>query len=449
MPSNNWGHKWQVYVGILLLFNAGAFLYYTLFSVAHGYLPTPFLYDKSDTFMDLFNPLRWAYNEGRYTEWGSVYPPLNFYILKIINFVFLGGQHGSPSVMRANSPYVIGGLYFIYLAVPAIVLQTKLWQEFLRTEKILIYFAFLLSAPTLFALERGNLILITPILLVLALSKIGITRSVCIALLINLKPYFALLLFYYIARKYWKGFINCTMLSGLIFVMTGLALDNHFYVFFTNLFNFSHGTGLHSLREVMAMPSSVSAFSYVLKNPTGAMFASSHLSSNTIAIVVNFIEAGKWSVIAISLAVLFIKSKQIRDTEIFSLLVVIICNLDIWVGGYTFILYIALIPVFIKMRAKWLYLSLLALIAMPLDIIPIISGFIGEQYSYLTSTNINIWWTLGLGSVIRPIVNLILLLFLSREFLARKARTQSPIPHGVCALPPYRPSRIPVLEFLK
>lgn len=426
MPSNNWWHKWQVYVGILLLFNASAFLYYALFSVAHGYLPTPFLYDKSDTFMDLFNPLHWAYHDGRYTEWGSVYPPLNFYILKFINFVFVGGQYSSPSVMRDNSPYVIGGLCFIYLAVPAIILQTKLWQEFQRTEKFLIYFAFLLSAPMLFTLERGNLILITPILLVLALSKIGITRSVCIALLINLKPYFALLLIYYISRKYWKGFITCTMLSGLIFVMSGLALDSHFYVFFTNLFNFSQETGLHSLREVMAMPSSVSAFSYVLKNPTGAMFASSHLSSNTIAIVANFIEAGKWSVIAISLAVLFIKSKQIRDTEIFTLLVVIICNLDIWVGGYTFILYIALIPVLIKMRAKWLYLSLVSLIAMPLDIIPIISGFIGEQYSYLTATNINIWWTFGLGSVIRPIVNLILLLLLSREFLARKSENAIP-----------------------
>ena len=137
--------------------------------------------------------------------------------------------------------------------------------------------------------------------------------------------------------------------------------------------------------------------------------------------IVYLIEAIKWSVIAIAFAALFMKSKKLRDSEMFTVLVVVICNLGIWVGGYTFILYITLIPILIKMRAKWLYISLLSLIAMPLDIIPIIGGLIGENYSYLAAENINIWWTLGLGSLIRPIANLILLLLLSREFLARKS----------------------------
>lgn len=410
-------------MGIVLLFNLAGVLYYIHFSIVNGYLPSPFLYDKSDTFMDLFNTLHWAYDDGRYTDWGSVYPPLSFFILKSINFVFAGGEYGTPALMRNNSPFVIAGFFLIYLIVPAIILNTINWQSFSRIEKFLIYFALVLSTPMLFTLERGNLILLTPILLVLALTKIGITRSACIALLINLKPYFALLLIYYIARKNWKEFIACTMLSGLIFVISGLALDSHFYVFFTNLLNFSQETGLHSLREVMALPSSISAFSYVLKNPTGAMFASGHLNSEAIAIIAHFIEAAKWIVIAISLAALLMKSTQMRDAEIFTLLVVTICNLGIWVGGYTFILYIALIPVFIKMRAKLLYIGLISLIAIPLDIIPLMGNFIGEQYSYLATAYVNVWWTLGLGSVARPILNIILLIILSSEFLARKPHT--------------------------
>ncbi|MFA5241778.1 MAG: glycosyltransferase 87 family protein [Sulfuricella sp.] len=413
---------------MILLLNAAGFFYYIYCLMVNGYLPSPFLYNKSDTFMDLFNVLYWAYNDGRYTEWGSVYPPLNFIILKLVNFVFAGGGFGDPALMRDNSPFVIAGLCLVYLAVPAIVLKTRVWEDFTRIEKFLIYCAIVLSAPMLFALERGNLILLAPILLALAFSRIGIARIFCIALLINIKPYFALLLIYYIARKDWKGFATCAVLSGLVFSVSGLALDNHFLVFFTNLFNFSKEAGLFSLRGVMAMPSSISAFSYVLKNPDGAMMASGFLNPASIAIIVYIIEAAKWGVLAISLVILFVRSRLIGDTEALSLLVVIISNLGVWVGGYTFILYIALIPIFIKMRATWLYIGLLSLMAIPLDIIPLLDGFIGAQYSYLAGAYVNVQWTLGLGSVIRPVLNILLLLILSFEFFARKPHTYEPMP---------------------
>lgn len=419
--SSNWHRRRLAYVGLILLLNTTGFLYYLYYLSENGYLPSPFVYDKSDTFMDLFNVLYWAYDDGRYTDWGSVYPPLSFIILKLVNFLFAGGGYGDPALMRDNSQLDIVGVCLVYLAIPAILLKTKLWQDFPKIEKFLIYFAIVLSTPMLFTLERGNLIVIAPILLALALSRIGIARSICIAFLINIKPYFALLMIYYIARQNWKGFVACSVLSGLIFTISGLVLDNHFLVFFENLFDFSQEDGLFSLREVMALPSSISAFSYVLKNPDGAMFASGFLSSESIAIAVYLIETAKWGVLAISLALIFVRSRFMRDTEVFSLLAVVISNLGIWVGGYTFILYIALIPVFIKMRARWLYIGLLSLMAIPLDIIPLTDDFVGEQYSYLADAYVDIQWTWGLGSVIRPIANLILLLLLSCEFLARKS----------------------------
>ncbi len=407
-------------IGMILLPIAAGFLYYIYYLMKNGYLPSPFVYDKSDTFMDLFNVLYWAYDNGRYTDWGSVYPPLSFFILRLVNFVFAGGGYGDPAIMRDNSPFVIAGFCLIYLAVPAMILKTKLWRDFLIAEKLLIYIAIILSAPMLFTLERGNMVLLCPILLTLALSRIGFVRCFCIALLINIKPYFALLMIYYMARKNWKGLATCSALSGLVFVISGLALDTHFFVFLTNLFDFSQVEGVFSLREVLALPSSISAFSYVLKNPDGAMFASDFLNSERIAIIVYIIEATKWAVLAVSLAALFTRSALMRDAEVFSLLVVVITNLGIWVGGYTYILYIALIPVFIKMRARWLYIGLLSVLAMPLDIIPLVDNFIGVQYSYLADAYVNIQWTLGLGSVVRPVVNLTLLLLLSCEFLARK-----------------------------
>ncbi len=413
------------YILITLLVNLAAIFYYYYFFTKNSYLPSPFLADKSDTFMDFYNPMYWAYESGRYTEWGSVYPPLNFLILKIISFFFDGSRYGDPSLIRENSSFVTFGFGLTYLLGLALVLKTKIWKDFTVNEKSLIYFSMIFSTPLLFALERGNLILLVPLLLATALSEIAFLRALSIALLINFKPYFALLLFYYIFRKNLKGFLSCMIIAGFIFILSGLELDKNFLDFFVNLFSFSKDDALFSLRDLMAMPSSVSAFSYALNNQDGAAFVAEFLGSMMFTLIANVIEVAKWSVLTFSLAILAVRSRLVSDAEILSILVVVICNLGIWVGGYTFVLYITLIPIFIKMRKKHLYIAFLTLIEMPLDLVPLFSAFIGEQYSYLSDANVNVHWVLGLGSVVRPILNLVLLLSLSHEIFKRKPKSIS------------------------
>jgi hypothetical protein len=138
------------------------------------------------------------------------------------------------------------------------------------------------------------------------------------------------------------------------------------------------------------------------------------------SIIAYIIETTKWVVIAISMASLFIRSKVMRDSEIFTLLIIAITNLGVWVGGYSFIFYIVLIPVLIKLRENWLYIGLLSIIAMPLDFIPIMTSYIGQQDTYLSHSYVDVQWSLGLGNVIRPVANLALLLMLSCEFITRK-----------------------------
>ncbi len=418
--SNHWWRQWQAHLTVVLVANVLAFLYYIHFSMLNGYLPSPFFYDKSDTFMDLFNALHWAYDDRRYTDWSSVYPPLNFIFLRFLDFVFAGAGYGAPEFMREQSSSLIGGLCLMYLTIPALVLKTNLWLGFSKIEKILLYFAIILSPPMLFALERGNMILLAPILLAIALSNTGVRRGASIAILINLKAYLALLLIYYVARRNWKDLAICVVMSGSIFLISGFILDKHFFLFFPNLLNFSHGDGMFSLREMMAMPSSISAFSYVLKSPAAVALASEQVNPTVIPIVVSIIEISKWVSLAIPLVVLFIKAPVMRDAEIFALLVVLISNMGVWVGGYTLIFYIVLIPVFISLHGRWLSIGILILLALPFDLVPLMQESIGIQYSYFSDSYTSVNWTLGLGSVIRPIVNLLLLWLLSCEFIARK-----------------------------
>jgi hypothetical protein len=401
------------YVGLILGINFVGIYYFVNFYFDSGYLPAPFIFDKSNTFMDLFNVLYWAYDDGRYTNWASVYPPLNFIILRIFNFICSGTGFGDPELMRDSSQVLIFWMFVFYLVMPIIVMRLKYWRDITYTERVLLYFAIVISSPMLFALERANLILFAPIFLALVISEAGVSRAASAAILINIKPYFALITIYYVAKRDWKGFIICALLSGLLFLITGLALDDAYLNFFTNLFNFYQEASLFSLREVMAFPSSISAFSYILKHPDGVNFVSEFISVKVISYIALMIELAKFLVLITSLVVLFMRSKIVSAAEIFSLIVVMISNLGIWVGGYTIILYITLIPVFAKMRNKWLCIGLAALMAMPLDVISIYGDFLGIQYVYLTAEYVDIHWTLGLGSVIRPLANLMLLLLLS------------------------------------
>jgi len=389
------------------------FFYCLWFLTRHGYLPV-FPQFTFAALMDFFDPLYWSENDGRYTEWKSVYPPLNFLFLKSVKLILLGDSNFSNSfALRASAFPAALFFLFSYLIVPALVLKTKLWNCFNATEKILLYFTIILSMPMLFALQRGNLIIFTLIFIALALGKSGLVRAICIAVLINLKPYFALLLVYYLVRHNWKEFWRCTLATGMLFVGTGLLLDHNFFLLFSNMFDWSQNTEVFSLKEVMAMPSSISAFSYVLNSEAIQRTKYSHYFN--LHAIANLIAVIKWFAIAWILVVLYKKQKLLGDTHIIAILLVVISNYSIRVGGYTLIFYITLLPVFLTMRFRNVYCVILILLSAPLDFIPLAKETLGEQYSYLTNAMVEVHWTLGVGSVLRPILNFVLMATLLYE----------------------------------
>lgn len=400
-----------------------AILYYINFFLANGYLPSPFFYDKSDTFMDFFNPMHWAHEDERYTHWGSVYPPLNFILLKVMNLLFNAGRHTSAELARNISTPLLVGIFLLYVTMPAVVMMSSDWRCFKISQRAVVYFSAILSTPFLFAFERGNLIILAVPLLGFMLSSSLTTRVVLIAFLINIKAYFALLLIHYLIRRDWAKFFQCILFTGLIFILSGLALDSNFYLFFRNIFYLSQHESIFSLREVMSMPSSISAYCYVLKNHSVFALISTHMNISTtmVSYLISSLDTLKWMSLSASLAVITMKSHLIRDAEILALLVIIVSNLGILVGGYTMVFYIALIPVFLKMNSRPILLGLVALIYAPVDLVPLMKESIGIQYSYLSDSYVHVDWTLGLGAFIRPILNLILLLTVSFEFFRRSS----------------------------
>ena len=85
---------------ITLAINVSAFFYYVFYVLHFGYLPSPFIFDKSNTLMDLFNPMIYAIHDDAYTIYQSVYPPLNFIFLKIFHSLFNGSESSNATALR-------------------------------------------------------------------------------------------------------------------------------------------------------------------------------------------------------------------------------------------------------------------------------------------------------------------------------------------------------------
>ena len=423
-------HSWikkeknLIIISLIFFLNLLGFLFYFQHLLSKGFLPSPFLYNKADTFMDFYNTLFWSHSNEKYTEWKSVYPPLNFLILRFVDFIFGGETLNSPFSLRENSPYLVLSVIIFYLASNMLILNTKYWKDFNNIEKILIYLALILSTPVLFSFERANLILICPAIFFLVLISSGIKRSLFLAVLINIKPYFFIINIYYFFKKDWKGLLNSVLLSGLIYFLTSIVMGGELFEFFKNIFDFSQKESIFSLREVMSMPSSISAFSFVLNNESGAVFASRFIDFQYIEFLIQAINTFEWMILLFSFIVIWRNIDKITDLELFTIIVLMISNMNIFTGGYIYIMYFFFVPIFLNMYAKNFYITCLFLIAIPLDFISLINENIGIQLVYLTNVNIDVHWTLGLGSVIRPVVNILLLIGMSCEILIRSKRKE-------------------------
>jgi hypothetical protein len=98
-----------------------------------------------------------------------------------------------------------------------------------------------------------------------------------------------------------------------------------------------------------------------------------------------------------------------------------ITNLGVWIGGYSFILYVCLVPILCRLKYRNIYLVCVFLIFMPVDVITLYSDDLGNRYAYLSDTVVPLVWQLSLGAFLRPVVNFGLLLIISIEILKNYA----------------------------
>lgn len=190
--------------------------------LADGRLPQPFVFDARDTFMDWFNTAWWAHHPGAFDVWRTVYPPVSFLFLQL--FGLAGCYAGDPLTARDCDALGIAAIFACY-AVTAGLATLAFWRHDPATAPYR-SLAFAFGLPLLFALERGNLILLCLPFFILAyggLTRSPVVRAVAAAMTVNLKPYLIVPALAWALDRRWRT-IQLALLAALLIYLVSYVL---------------------------------------------------------------------------------------------------------------------------------------------------------------------------------------------------------------------------------
>lgn len=222
-------HSWSAgcWIEALLATSVVAGLAWAMvFLALNGFLPHPFFYEPSDTFMDWYNSAYWAYDKGRYDSWGSVYPPLSFAVLRM--FSVSSCYQGAEGITSRDCDWLgIVVVHFVFILNIVLIALTflKIDPKTALQRSI----ALSIGLPMLFALERGNLLLLTFTCILLGygpLLKSARHRWLAVALAINFKFYLIASLFPQLLKRRWRWFEGAAITTLFVYVVSYIVVGN-------------------------------------------------------------------------------------------------------------------------------------------------------------------------------------------------------------------------------
>jgi hypothetical protein len=220
------GNRVEPVLGLFIL----ASLIYPLWHLfTYAYLPQPFFYSPDDLWADWFNTAYFAYDPGTYDAWRTIYPPLSFVFLRMFTLGYCytptNGTDASPGLpARTCDWWGLFSLHAFFLI--AIALAAYSFYKWDRKTAPWRTIAVGLGFPFLDGLERGNLVIVSFICLMLAFGPIlksARMRALAIGLAINFKVYLIASLMPLLLRRRWR-FVEWGVLSTVLVFLVSFAL---------------------------------------------------------------------------------------------------------------------------------------------------------------------------------------------------------------------------------
>jgi hypothetical protein len=184
------------------------------------YLPQPFFFNPGDTYMDWFNTSYWAHTDAAYDTWATIYPPISFVFLKIFS-IDACYENAEPSFARECDWLGMATLHGFWIV--NIILVS--WAYIKHDKSTALYRSIAVGAglPMLYALDRGQLVVVTFAFVVLGFGNIlhsARLRWLSIAVAINFKPYLIGAIFPFILKRQWTRFEGSAIAVVLVYGIT-------------------------------------------------------------------------------------------------------------------------------------------------------------------------------------------------------------------------------------
>ncbi|MFS0735452.1 hypothetical protein ABC347_00215 [Sphingomonas sp. 1P06PA] len=369
---------------------------------AYGQLPQPFFYEPSDTFMDWFNTAYWARDNGAYDSWRTIYPPLSFVIIRLLgkDSCYIGTE-GLPS---RDCDWV--GLVAIHAIFALnIVLVALAYRKLDRRTALPRAFALSTGMPMMFALERGNILLLCFTAMLLAfgpLVKSARLRWVFLAIAINLKVYLIATLAAQLLKRRWLWVEGATIATVIVYLLSyGLLGAGTPAEIFDNITNYSSGFIASQVLDIWYSVTYQPLISLLQGQsfPTTAVIGSRTVEIGLLVLPI-VVRIGQAAVVAASIAT-WLRPEVVPAHRV-AFFGTVLALISSEAGGYTQ----AMVILFVFMEpwrgiGRPLAILCCYILCLPADIaIGYIPPIIRD--SFLVGRSVEVNFSVGLGMFVRP-----------------------------------------------
>lgn len=208
----------------------------------YGHLPQPFFYEPSDTFMDWFNTAYWAHEGSAYDVWRTIYPPLSFVVVRAMGIPQC--YVGTEGLVSRDCDWV--GLFALHAVfVINIVLVAMTYLKLDRRTALPRAIALSAGMPMLFALERGNVLLLCFTAMLLGfgpLLRSARLRWIFAGMAVNFKVYLIAAVAAQLLKRRWLWFEGAVISTVMIYLLSfGLYGSGTPIEIVTNITDYSSG----------------------------------------------------------------------------------------------------------------------------------------------------------------------------------------------------------------
>ena len=374
-------------------------IFLAFYFISTDELPPPFFYNNADLFMDYFNVNYHSSFTFQYAfgYWKTIYTPFQILIAATIDY-FSVSTSGAASYRQENLSQVYIIIFIAFLATILNYFSNLKNIEITNGYKfpvnqVCLFAVLLLSFPILYAVSRGNYILLSAIFFTsFLLFNHKIIKAIFFSLAILIKPYLVLLIFYYVIKKDYRSIFYVFIFLAIVMLLSAALFpeNNVLILFIKNYLSF--GDNDNFLIQGIN-------YNFGLTLPISVLGSLLDIDYSNVVLF-----ARLFLVVNLSIFV-FRNHKKLDDNALILILILHILLLFNSTGGYALIFILPLLHVVYKTNNKFLFVTLF-LIFYPFDLIiyESVNVQISSGLDFIAGVNSNF----SLFALARPVLILFL-----------------------------------------